>query len=87
MRVGQALHGYRDGHRLLANSTPLPNRALDTMLAVTDAVDVHDEGRELFAMYGLPDTDYVAASLTWPALDVGRPGAVWSHTIFAEPTV
>ncbi len=83
--VHQALHGYRDGHRLLASSVPLPQTALDAMLSLTDAVDVYDDEAlgQLLAIYPLPDTEWIAASLTWPATDVGRAGAVWTHTLIA----
>lgn len=84
--VHQVLHGYRDGHRLLSSSIPLPQSALDAMLSLTDAIDVYDDPAmaELVAIYPLPDTDLIAASLTWPATEVGRPGAVWTHTLIAD---
>jgi hypothetical protein len=85
--VHQALHGYRDGHRLLASSMPLPRVALDGMLALTDAVDVYDDPAfaELLAIYPLQETNWIAISLTWPATDAGRAGAVWTHTLIMEP--
>ena len=84
--IHQALHGYRDGHRLLASSVDL-SRADRQMLAIQ--TDNSDAGRDsewasLLSGYPLPSGVY-AWSMTWPAPEMPRPGCVWTHTLLLDP--
>ncbi len=83
MRVEQTLHGYFDGHRLLASSVELPRDARHAMLGLSDL-----SGRamvrgfdEYLTGYRLPGTDYYAVARTWYAPEMDRPGCVWTHTL------
>lgn len=79
----QCLHGYSDGHRLLASSTKLPETAQAALLVLTDVPDgVSPTGFVPFLTgHAVPDTSFFALSRTWPAPEMPRPGCVWTHTI------
>jgi hypothetical protein len=79
----QALHGYKDGHRLLCSSLRLSKAAMRTMLMLSDisgssttpAFDSYLTG------YQLPDESLYAFARTWYAHEMQRPGCVWTHTL------
>ena len=86
IRVHQALHGYADGHRLLACSTTLKARDQKTMLVMSD---VSGAGASLdtdgyLTGYPLPDSGVYAVARTWAATELARPGCVWTHTILVD---
>lgn len=83
MRIEQILHGYADGHRLLAGSVDLPRQAKYLMLGLSDM-----SGRsmvpgfeEYLTGYPLPDAGLYAFARTWYAPEMERPGCVWTHTL------
>ncbi|MFC8850715.1 hypothetical protein [Micromonospora sp. NPDC057141] len=86
--VEQALFGYRNGHRLLASSVALDadierllTRLSDTTgAATTSSFDGYLSG------YPLSDGRYVL-SRTWAAIEMPRPGSVWTHALLIPPTV
>jgi hypothetical protein len=82
----QALHGYRDGHRLLASSIELSAADRQRIAVQTDNSDAGRSGdwEALIAGYPLPSGLY-AWSMTWPAPEMSRPGSVWSHTLIINP--
>jgi hypothetical protein len=83
IRVHQALHGYADGHRLIASSVALPTRDAKTMLMMSDASGpgsfIDDCG--YLTGYPLSESGYFAIGRTWDAPEMSRPGCVWTHTI------
>jgi GTPase-associated protein 1, N-terminal domain type 1 len=82
----QALHGYRDGHRLLASSIELSAADRQRIAVQTDNSDAGRSGdwEGLIAGYPLPSGLY-AWSMTWLAPEMPRPGSVWSHTLIINP--
>jgi GTPase-associated protein 1, N-terminal domain type 1 len=81
--VDQALYGYREGHRLIASSTPItahPNRVLRSL---TDMAFDGDASSYL-TCFPLPDLGRYALVKSWPAIEVSRPGAVWSHVLLVD---
>jgi hypothetical protein len=84
--IQQTLHGYADGHRLLAGSTPVKPRDGKTMLALSDlpgpGTKVEESG--YLTGYPLPDTGMYALARTWPAHEMPRPGCVWTHSILID---
>lgn len=80
--VHQALHGYEDGHRLLASSLPIKGADARRMLVLSDSPDARqiDPGTPLLCGYPLPDADLYVLALTWPAPEIRRPGCVWTHS-------
>lgn len=85
-KIDQALHGYRDGHRLLASSRELSASDRRRIAVQSDNADAGRSGdwETLLAGYPLPSGLY-AWSLTWPAPEMPRPGCVWAHTLLIDP--
>ena len=84
--IHQALHGYADGHRQLAISTKL--EAADAKLLLTFS-DISGQGAKpdgggYLTGYPLSASDFFAFARTWPALDMPRPGCVWTHTLLVK---
>ena len=86
IRVHQALHGYADGHRLLACSTALKPRDQKTMLILSDVsgpnATIEDGG--YLTGYPLPESGVYAIACTWAATEMARPGCVWTHTLLLD---
>ena len=82
----QAVHGYVDGHRELWNSAQLKQRDSKTVLIYSDTSSsgLPIGGGGYLTGYPLPDSGYYALARTWPAPEMQRPGAVWTHTLFIE---
>lgn len=81
--IHQALHGYHEGHRLLAASTTVPPNTEQTMAVLSD-LSGHGVMRrfdEYLTGYGLPELGAYALSKTWYAPEMPRPGCVWTHTL------
>lgn len=86
LRVNQALHGYRDGHRLLQSSIKLSPEGHSLLLANSDATGpAVQQGFETYLSgFGLPaDRVYVFAR-TWFAHEMERPGCVWTHSLMID---
>jgi GTPase-associated protein 1 len=86
IQVHQALHGYSDGHRLLACSTMLKPKEQKTMLIMSD---VSGSGAVIpkagyLTGYPLPESRLYALARTWPASELPRPGCVWTHTLLLD---
>jgi hypothetical protein len=81
----QLLHGYDDGHRLLAASEPLDERTRDLVDRLSDAVGTRpDQSIDGYLTgYPLPDGRYALAR-TWYAWELPRPNCVWTHTIVLD---
>jgi hypothetical protein len=86
IRVHQALHGYADGHRLLACSTTLKPRDQKSMLIMSDVSGpnaiIGDAG--YLTGYPLPESGVYALACTWAATEMARPGCVWTHTLLLD---
>lgn len=83
--INQALHGYRQGHELLASSLELLSNDKRKMLYLSDSSG--SEFSELFdgylEGYPLSDDKYVL-SRTWRASEMKRPGCVWTHSLIVD---
>lgn len=86
LTVGQALHGYADGHRQIALSNTLTARDQRTLLALSDVsgagARLDDDG--YLTGYPLTESGVFALARTWPAPEMPRPGCVWTHTLLIE---
>lgn len=84
--VHQALHGYSDGHQQLALSVKLKPRDQKTLLTLSDTSApgsvMDDQG--YITGYPLTDSGFFAIGRTWPALEMHRPGCVWTHTLLVD---
>lgn len=82
----QMLHGYSEGHRVLATSINLPARDAKTVLMMSDAsgpaATIGAEG--YLTGYPLPESGHYALARTWPAPELPRPGCVWTHTFLID---
>jgi hypothetical protein len=77
------LHGYSDGHSLLATSLDLPNDVKRMMLTMSD-MSGHSmvKGYEDYITgYQIKELNMYALGKTWYAPEMDRPGCVWTHTI------
>lgn len=81
--IHQAIHGYRDGHKLLSSSTPLGTDATRAMLVLSDmsGPSMQPGFEEYLTGYPLVGTDYFAFAKTWYASEMKRPGCVWTHSL------
>ena len=81
--IHQAIHGYRDGHRLLSSSTSLPPEAARTMLVLSDmsGPSMLPGFDEYLTAYPLPGTELFVLAKTWYAPEMQRPGCVWTHSL------
>jgi hypothetical protein len=81
--IDQALHGYSEGHRLLASSTEINKEAHRTMLVLSDmsGPSMQDGFEEYITGYPLNNGGCYAFSKTWFAPEMSRPGCVWTHTL------
>lgn len=86
IRVQQTLHGYSEGHRLIAGSVKLAQLDARTMLVLSDAsgsaarfpVDGYLTG------YPLVGSGKYVIARTWPAPEMSRPGCVWTHSLLID---
>lgn len=84
--VGQTLHGYEDGHSLLASSDDLPYAAESTLFVLSDlSGQSFVEGFETYLTgYPLTEMNSFAFARTWYAPEMERPGCVWTHTLLIK---
>lgn len=85
MRIEQMLHGYDNGHRLLASSVLLKSNAdMDSITTLSDwseYVPKNGEDSSYVTAYPLTDSGYYVIAKTWYADDMKRPGCVWTHSL------
>ncbi len=83
VKLDQTLHGYSEGHRLVAGSLKLGQRDARSMLVLSDAsgsgVRIPPEG--YLTGYPLADAGKYVLARTWPAPEMARPGCVWTHSL------
>lgn len=86
IEIHQTIHGYRDGHELLASSMQLPSPVRRAMLALSDlSGDGSPRGfEEYLSGYSIEEAGMYAFARTWYASEMKRPGCVWTHTLLIE---
>jgi hypothetical protein len=87
-RTHQFVHGYRDGHRMLAGSTTLDPDVARRIDRLSDASGQQPSGDNdgYLTGYPLPGRGFALAR-TWYDDDAPRPNAVWTHTLVLPPSV
>lgn len=88
LRIAQALHGYRNGHDLLASSGRLSREGERALLELSDLSGsaARTRGFESYISgYLVPGEDLYAFARTWLADGGARPGSVWTHTLLLTP--
>jgi hypothetical protein len=86
IQLGQTLHGYQDGHSLLASSQRLPYAAESTLLVLSDlSGQSFVSGFDAYLTgYPLAEANVYALAKTWYAPEMERPGCVWTHTLLIK---
>ncbi len=84
--LAQTLHGYADGHQLLAGTLSLSKRAARLMNILSDlsGPEVVDGFESYLTGYPIPDLRKYALARTWYAPEMKRPGCVWTHTLLID---
>jgi hypothetical protein len=85
--IDQTLHGYSDGHRLLASSFSVDS-ALDRQLLVMSDLsgsNVISGFEEYYTFYPLPKHKKYVIAKTWYASEMRRPGCVWTQSLIISP--
>ena len=83
--IDQTVHGYSEGHRLLAVSCQLSSREQRILLEISDlSGDIVRGFDEYLTGYPLPESKYYALAKTWYAPEMDRPGCVWTHTLLIK---
>ncbi|WP_420142132.1 hypothetical protein, partial [Sphingomonas sp.] len=84
--VQQTLHGYSDGHRLIAGSVSLSSVDARTMLVMSDlsGPGVKPPPSGYLTGYPLDGSGRYVLARTWAAPEMPRPGCVWTHSLIVE---
>jgi len=83
IQLHQALHGYADGHQLLASSIGLTRDQEAQLLVMSDLPGrSFQKGFEKYlTMYPLQDGRSYCIARSWYAFEMSRPGCVWTHSL------
>ena len=83
--INQTVHGYSQGHSLLANSCELTSAEKRTLLIMSDlsGQGMDEQFSEYITGYPLSGRFYALAK-TWYANEMSRPGSVWTHTLLID---
>ncbi|MDO1451352.1 hypothetical protein Q0590_34070 [Rhodocytophaga aerolata] len=86
MILNQVLHGYKDGHTLLASSIELEADIKRQMLPMSDMSGggIIKGFEEYITGYPLKQMNVYALAKTWYAPEMKRPGCVWTHTLLID---
>ena len=88
MRIEQVLHGYSNGHQLLASSTtalsPSDRRKMALLSDWNEYVSAQEDDSSYLTCYPLPDSPYYVVAKTWYANEKERPGCVWTHSLLLD---
>lgn len=86
IQIDQTLHGYSEGHRLIAGSFKLPQSDARSMLVLSDAsgsgIRIPSEG--YLTGYPLTESGKYVLARTWAAAEMSRPGCVWTHSLLID---
>lgn len=81
--VEQALHGYANGHQLLASSCvlELADRKKMDELSDLSGRNTGEEFVDYYTGYPIEGGKRYVVSKTWYAYEMARPGCVWTHSL------
>lgn len=84
--IHQALHGYDDGHRLIASSQPLSGSDARIMVVMSDlsGPGVKPEPSGYLTGYPIEGLGRYVFARTWAAPEMSRPGCVWTHSLIID---
>lgn len=86
IEIHQALHGYLNGHQLLACSKELSIYAKKTLLFQSDLTgSMVESGYDSYITgYPIKDSNIYVFAKTWYANEMPRPGCVWTHSLLID---
>ncbi|SFM24046.1 GAP1-N1 domain-containing protein [Pelosinus propionicus] len=86
IEIEQTLHGYFNGHHMLASSVQLSSRSEKTMDVLSDlsGPEMNKDFVEYITGYPLQDDQYYVIAKTWYATEMKRPGCVWTHSLLIK---
>lgn len=87
MHIDQFLHGYNNGHHLIASSASLPLKDADRMAYLSDwsgYVNPYEEDTSYITAYPLAESQCYVIAKSWYADEMSRPGCVWTHSLVVE---
>lgn len=88
MHIEQLLHGYHNGHHLIAGSVSLPIKDADIMSYLSDWSDYINplsKDTSYITAYPLKESNYYVIAKSWYAYEMSRPGCVWTHSLLVNP--
>lgn len=86
IKIHQTLHGYSNGHSLLASSLELDSEIKRVMLPISDmSGSAMISGFESYlTAYPLKNGNFYALAKTWYAAEMKRPGCVYTQTLLID---
>ena len=79
------MHGYQNGHQLLAASTNLSLTVKRTLLFQSDLTGSIEPGFESYITgYPIKESNHYVLARTWYAPEMERPGCVWTHSLLLD---
>jgi hypothetical protein len=86
IEIDQVLHGYQNGHSLIASSIELLPDSKRSLLVMSDmsGQSMKIGFEEYITGYPLKDMNFYALAKTWYAPEMKRPGCVWTHTLLIK---
>lgn len=87
MHIEQLLHGYNNGHHLIAGSVSLPLQDADLMSYLSDwsgYVNPVDKDTSYLTAYPLAESHSYVIAKSWYADEMSRPGCVWTHSLVVK---
>lgn len=84
--INQTLHGYSNGHHLLASSINLSDASRRKMDILSDlsGPDIAEGFKYYFSGYFLETERIIVLAKTWYASEMSRPGCVWTHSLLFQ---
>lgn len=81
--INQCLHGYKNGHQLLASSKDLTSQEKKILLFQSDlsGSNITKGFESYFTGYPIEESGIYVLSKTWYAEEMKRPGCVWTQSL------
>lgn len=81
--IHQALHGYQQGHNLIAASVGMSSADAMQMAMLSDWTEYTNslDESDYITAYPLKDSNYYVIAKSWYAEEMERPGCVWTHSL------
>ena len=87
MHIEQFLHGYNNGHHLIAGSASLPLMDADRMSYLSDwsgYANPFNKDTSYITAYPLAESNSYVIAKSWYADEMSRPGCVWTHSLVVK---